>query len=115
VQPRTDQERFSSTRFTLADLLFVILVIALGLSIISRAARTGQAAEWRGVGLVLTIFATLLVPVLLLCAAVRSSPSAQTVERDAIGYFFKTLLLILLLANWMVINLAREFLALLFL
>ena len=102
----TDQEHGSSARFTLADLLYVILVIALFLSIISRAARTGEGEEWQAIALVLTIFAILLVPILLLCAAVRSAPSAQSVERDAIGYVFKTLLLILLLATWMVINLA---------
>lgn len=102
----TEHEHNSSARFTLADGLFAIVVVALFLSIISRAVRTGQAAEWQEVGLALTIFATLLVPILLLCAAVRSSPSALTVERDAIGYVFKSLLLILLLATWMVISLA---------
>lgn len=106
MQRLTDEQRLDHGRFTLADMLFVILVIGLFLSIISRAARTGQAAEWRGVGLVLTIFAIVLVPILLLCAAVRCSANAQSVERDAIGYVFKTLLVILLLATWMVISIA---------
>ena len=105
VHPRTDVERVSPFRFTLGNALFVILVIALILSIVSRAVRTARSEEWSGVGLILTIFAIVLVPILLLCVAVGSSRSAQAVERDAIGYVFKTLLLILLLATWMVINL----------
>ena len=99
-------ERVSFARFTISSAFFVILVIALILSIVSRAVRTARSEEWSGVGLILTIFAIVLAPILLLCVAVGFSRTAQPVERDAIGYVFKTLLLILLLATWMVINLA---------
>ena len=77
MQPRADDQRVSSARFTLGDALFVILVIALVLSIVARAARSGQSEEWSRVGLVLTVFAIVLVPILLLCVAVRSSRTAQ--------------------------------------
>jgi hypothetical protein len=107
VHPRSDEKRVASARFTLADLFFAVLVIALVLSIVSRAVRTGHGAEWRGIGLVFTVFAIVLAPILLLCVAVGSSRTARAVERDAIGYVFKTLLVILLLATWMVINMAQ--------
>jgi hypothetical protein len=103
MAPGTDDAR-SSERFTLADTIFAILLLGLFFSIIAPAARTGSGAEWQGVGLVMTVFAIVLAPILLLCAAVGSSRNAQPIERDAIGYVFKTLLLILLLATWMVLN-----------
>ena len=94
----------SVARFHLGDVLFVILVLALVFSIMARAARSGSNLEWSGVGLAFSVFGMLLSPIVLICAVIRFSPTSLAAERDAVGFVFKSLVVVGLLCVSLVIN-----------
>ena len=77
--------------------MIVIAFLALLLSIVSRAARSGSTHDWGIAVLSLGLFSILAVPVLILGLFVRHSSSSRDEERDLIGLVVMTLLLIVLI------------------
>jgi hypothetical protein len=98
-----DQER-TFTRFNLADILYAMLVLALGFSIVARAVRSGSNLEWMALSLASALFAMLLCPIMLICAVIRFSPTSLPAEREAVGLVFRTFVVIVLLGMSLVIN-----------
>ena len=78
--------------------MIAIAFLALLLSIVSRAARSGNPHDWGIVVLTLGILAILAVPILILGFLIRHSPSSRDDERDVIGLVVITLLLIILIS-----------------
>ena len=85
----------------------VIAVLALALSIVSRAARLGSPQEWSMVVLSFGMFSLLAIPILILGLVIRHFPSSRDDERAVIGLVVKTLLLIMLLCLSVFINRLR--------
>jgi len=94
----------SGSQFGLGGVMSVIAVLALLLSIVSRAARSGSPQDWSMVVLSLGMFSILAIPILILGLVIRHSPSSRDDERAVIGLVVKTLLLILLLCLSVFIN-----------
>jgi hypothetical protein len=82
----------------------VIAVLALVLSIVTRAARSGSPGDWSLAVASLGLFSILAMPILILGLVIRRSPSSRDDERDLIGLVVNTLLLILLLSLSIFIN-----------
>jgi cytochrome c biogenesis protein CcdA len=100
----SDDARRSGSQFSLGWTMTVIAVLALVLSIVSRAARSGSHQDWGIVVLSFGVFLILAIPILLLGLVIRHSPSSRDDERDVIGLVVKTLLLIMLLSLSVFIN-----------
>jgi len=94
--PSDDKPKYGS-RFSLGGVMIVIAVLALLLSIVSRAAQSGRRQDWSMVVLSLGMFSILAIPVLILGLVIRYCPSSREDERDVIGLVVITLLLIILL------------------
>ena len=97
-----DDELRSGSQFSLGGVMAVIAVLALALSIVSRAARLGSPQEWSMVVLSFGMFSILAIPILGL--VIWHSPSSRDDEGAVIGLVVKTLLLIMLLCLSVFIN-----------
>ncbi len=96
TQPR------SGFRLSLGGVMIVIAVLALLLSILSRAAQSGSSDVWGIVVLTLGLFLFLAIPVFILSLVsilglVIRPPSSREDEREVIGLVVITFLLIILL------------------
>ncbi len=105
VSPAKTQPR-SGSRFSLGGVMTVIAVLALLLSIVSRAAQSGRHQDWSMVDLSLGMFSNLAIPVLILGLVIRCCPSSRDDERELVSLIVKTLLIILLLCQSVLINLS---------
>jgi len=86
--------------------MIVIAVLALLLSIVSRAAQSGRPQDWSMVVLSLGMFSLLAIPILILGLVIRFCPSSRDDERELVSLIVKTLLIILLLCQSVLINLS---------
>jgi cytochrome c biogenesis protein CcdA len=102
-RPSGDKPR-SSTRFSLGGVTSVIAVLALLLSIVSRAAQSGSHHDWGLVGLSLGLLTILAIPIIILGLLIRYSPSSRDEERELVSLIVKALLFILLLCLSVLIN-----------
>ncbi len=105
VSPAKTQPR-SGFRFSLGGVMIVIAVLALLLSIVSRAAQSGRRQDWSMVVLSLGMFSILAIPVLIFGLVIRFCPSSRDDERELVSLIVKTLLIILLLCQSVLINLS---------
>jgi len=109
VSPAKTQPR-SGFRFSLGGIMIVIAVLALLLSIVSRAAQSGMPHVWGIVVLSLGLFSFLAIPVFILGLVsivglvIRHYPSSREDERDVIGLVVISLLLIILLCLSVFVN-----------
>jgi hypothetical protein len=102
----SDDKPKSGPRFSLGGVMFVIAVLALLLSIVSRAAQSGSHHEWGLVGLSLGLITILAVPIIILGLLVRYCPSSRDDERELVNLIVKALLIILVLCQSVLINLS---------
>ena len=84
--------------------MLVIGVLALLLSIVSRAAQSGRHQDWSVVVLSLGMFSILAIPILILGLVIRYCPSSRDDERDVIGLVVMTLLFIILISLFVFTN-----------
>ena len=84
----------SGSRFSLGSVMIVIAVLALLLSIVSRAAQSGRPQDWSMVVLSLGMFSILAIPVLILGLVIRFCPSSRDDERELVSLIVKTLLIL---------------------
>ena len=105
VSPAKTQPR-SGSRFSLGSVMIVIAVLALLLSIVSRAAQSGRPQDWSMVVLSLGMFSILAIPILILGVVIRYCPSSRDDERELVSLIVKTLLIILLVCQSVLINLS---------
>ncbi len=103
--PSVDQPR-SALRFSLGGVMIVIAVLALLLSIVSRAAQSGSRQDWSMVVLSLGMFSILATPIIILGLLIRCCPSSRDDERELVNLIVKALLIILLLCQSVLINLS---------
>jgi len=103
--PSVDQPK-SALRFSLGGVMIVIAVLALLLSIVSRAAQSGSREDWSMVVLSLGMFSILAIPILILGLVIRYCPSSRDDERELVNLIVKALLIILLLCQSVLINLS---------
>ena len=103
--PSVDQPK-SAFRFSLSGVMIVIAVLALLLSIVSRAAQSGRRQDWSMVVLSLGMFSILAIPVLILGLVIRFCPSSRDDERELVNLIVKALLIILLVCQSVLINLS---------
>ena len=96
----------AGSRFSLGGVMIVIAVLALPLSIVSRATRSGSRQDWSMVVLSLGMFSILAIPILILGLVIRYCPSSRDDERELVGLIVKALLIILLLCQSVLINLS---------
>ena len=101
--PSVDQPK-SALRFSLGGMLIVIVVLALLLSIVSRAAQSGSRQDWSMVVISFGMFSILAIPILILGVVIRYCPSSGDDERELVSLIVKTLLIILLLCQSVLIN-----------
>ncbi len=100
TQPR------SGSQFSLGGVMIMIAVVALLLSIVSRAAHSGSHQDWSMVVLSLGMFSILAIPVLILGLVIRFCPSSRDDDRELVSLIVKTLLIILLLCQSVLITLS---------
>jgi hypothetical protein len=101
--PNDDKPK-SGPRFSLSGAMCVIAVLALLLSIVSRAAQSGSHQDWGLVGLSLGFLTILAMPIIILGLLIRYSPSSRDDERELVSLIVKALLFILLLCQSVLIN-----------
>jgi len=101
--PSVDQPK-SALRFSLGGVMIVIAVLALLLSIVSRAAQSGSRQDWSMVVLSLGMFSILAIPILILGLVIYYCPSSRDDERELVSLIVKALLVILLLCQSVLIN-----------
>ncbi len=101
-----NNELRSGSQFSLGGVMIVIAVLALLLSIVSRAAQSGRRQDWSMVVLSLGMFSILAIPVLILGLVIRFCPSSRDDERELVSLIVKALLIILLLCQSVLINLS---------
>jgi hypothetical protein len=104
MRTRNGDYEASAPRFHLGDLLFGILVLALVLSIMARAVRTGSSLEWRAAEAAFAVFGLMFSPVVCIWAVIRFAPTSLSAERDAVSLILKSLLVMILLIVSFVIN-----------